>query len=92
VAQPGAVWLAGATGQPIVPFHIEANRHWTLSSWDRTQLPKPFGTVAVAFGPPIDVSGTGEPLIEAARVELQQALARLEARTKEMLQRPSVHC
>ena len=33
-----------------------------------------------------------EPLIEAARVELQQALARLEARTKEMLQRPSVHC
>ena len=24
VAQPGAVWLASATGNPIVPFHIEA--------------------------------------------------------------------
>ena len=24
VAQPGAVWLAGATGHPILPFHIEA--------------------------------------------------------------------
>ena len=24
VAQPGAVWLAKATGNPIVPFHIEA--------------------------------------------------------------------
>src|ERR671913_1762276 len=27
VAQPGAVWLAGATGYPIVPFHIESERH-----------------------------------------------------------------
>ena len=26
VAQPGAVWLAGATGNPILPFHIEADR------------------------------------------------------------------
>ena len=24
VAQPGAVWLAGATGHPVLPFHIEA--------------------------------------------------------------------
>ena len=24
-AQPGAVWLAGATGHPVVPFHIEAS-------------------------------------------------------------------
>src|SRR5438874_2608097 len=29
IAQPGAVWLAKATGNPIVPFHIEANRAWT---------------------------------------------------------------
>src|SRR5689334_7505567 len=38
VAQPGAVWLSKATGNPIVPFHIEANRYWTLKSWDRTQI------------------------------------------------------
>ena len=30
VAQPGAVWLAKATGNPVLPFHLEANRHWTL--------------------------------------------------------------
>ena len=30
VAQPGAVWLASATGNPIVPFHIEASRFWTV--------------------------------------------------------------
>ena len=55
VVQPGAVWLAGATGQPILPFHIEASRCWTLGSWDRTQIPKPFSTVGVAIGPPIQV-------------------------------------
>ena len=41
VAQAGAVWLAGATGQPILPFHLEADRSWTTKSWDRAQVPKP---------------------------------------------------
>src|SRR5438270_8128241 len=39
VAQPGAVWLAKATGNPIVPFHIESDRHWTARSRDRPQIP-----------------------------------------------------
>jgi lysophospholipid acyltransferase (LPLAT)-like uncharacterized protein len=26
VAQPGAIWLAKATGNPILPFHIESDR------------------------------------------------------------------
>src|SRR5207249_6486727 len=47
VAQPGAVWLAKATGNPILPFHLEADRQWTLNSWDRTQIPKPFATVEI---------------------------------------------
>ena len=53
VAQPGAVFLAGATGHPLLPFHIEANRFWTAGRWDHTQVPKPFSTVAVAIGEPI---------------------------------------
>ena len=55
VAQPGAVWLAKATGNPVLPFHIEADRHWTLGSWDRTQIPKPFAIAALVVGEPIDV-------------------------------------
>ena len=39
VAQPGAVWLAATTGNPLLPFHLEASRHWSLRSWDRTQIP-----------------------------------------------------
>ena len=53
VAQPGAVWLAKATGQPVLPFHLEAARYWTLRSWDRTQIPKPFARVALAIGEPL---------------------------------------
>src|SRR3977135_277461 len=56
VAQPGAVWLAKATGNPVLPFHLEADRHWTTRSWDRTQIPKPFATVALSVGEPFYVS------------------------------------
>jgi lysophospholipid acyltransferase (LPLAT)-like uncharacterized protein len=58
VAQPGAVWLAKVTGNPIIPFHLEADRYWTLNSWDRAQVPKPFATIALAFAPPIQVAAT----------------------------------
>lgn len=83
VAQPGAVWLAKATGQPLLPFHSEAASSWTLKSWDRTQIPKPFTTVAMAIRQPIYVprdASTGA--METYRLELEAALtaARLECR------------
>lgn len=85
VAQPGAVWLAGATGHPILPFHIEADRFWTARSWDRTQIPKPFGTVALAIGEPLEVRDTEPASLEEARVRLEAVLARLEQRALDML-------
>jgi lysophospholipid acyltransferase (LPLAT)-like uncharacterized protein len=85
VAQPGAAWLAGATGSPLLPFHAEAARHWTVHSWDRTQVPRPFTTVAVTIGSPIEVMGTGEAALEAARVTLESALGALEARATGLL-------
>ena len=78
VAQPGAVFLAGATGHPMLPFHIEAERCWTMNSWDRTQVPKPFSRVRVAIGAPIAVPDAADVTIEAKRVELERALAALE--------------
>ena len=80
VAQPGAVFLAGATGHPILPFHIEASRFWTAGRWDQTQVPKPFATVAVAIGEPIHVPDTADATIEATRVELERVLGVLENR------------
>jgi len=80
VAQAGAVWLSAATGHPLLPFHIEASRYWTMGSWDRTQVPKPFSAVAVAIGEPMVVAGTSEATVESSRVELERVLAALETR------------
>jgi lysophospholipid acyltransferase (LPLAT)-like uncharacterized protein len=90
VAQPGAVWLAGATGNPILPFHIESSRHWTAKSWDRTQVPKPFADAALVIGAPIDVpKGADDGVIEGVRGALESSLAALESRARELLSSPA---
>ena len=78
VAQPGAVFLAGATGCPILPFHFEADRFWSAGRWDRTQVPKPFARVGLAVGEPMTVPDTRADTIERSRVALEQRLAALE--------------
>jgi lysophospholipid acyltransferase (LPLAT)-like uncharacterized protein len=87
VVQPGAVWLAGATGHPILPFHIEASRYWTARSWDRTQVPKPFSTVAIAIGDPLYVRDSQPASVEAGNAALDAALGGLEQRALAMLGR-----
>ena len=47
VVKPGVVWLAQATGHPVVCVHAEADRAWTMRSWDRTQIPKPFSRMVI---------------------------------------------
>jgi hypothetical protein len=87
VAQPGAVWLAKTTGNPVLPFHLEADRYWTINSWDRTQIPKPFATVALVVGEPFVVpSEADEVQIESARGELEARLSRLETRALALIQ------
>ena len=86
VAQPGAVWLARATGNPLLPFHLEASSHWTMGSWDRTQIPKPFSTVALAVGEPMEVRrDLPDAELESVRIDLEGRLRALEQRTMEML-------
>ena len=86
VAQPGAVWLARATGNPLLPFHLEASSHWTMGSWDRTQIPKPFSTVALAIGDPFHVAANATAAeVDQARMDLEARLKSLEPRAREML-------
>ena len=86
VAQPGAVWLAGATGHAILPFHIEASKFWTVNSWDSHQVPKPGSDVAIAIGEPLRVPDTSETTVERKLAELQQSLEALERETHAMVQ------
>src|SRR4029077_1585984 len=86
IAQAGAGWVGQATGNPVLPFHLEADRHWSLRSWDRTQIPKPFATVALAVGEPFDVAGDADGTgIEAARRTLDERLRALENRALDLL-------
>ena len=87
VAQPGAVWLAKVTGNPVLPFHLEADRYWTLNSWDRTQVPKPFSKVALVMGEPFTVpSDADQARVESARQLLERRLASLEPHAKALLE------
>ena len=85
--QPGVVWLAKLTGNPVVPFHMEASAYWSLGSWDRTQIPKPFSTVSLAVGGPIEVPADAtDATIEAKRLEVEEALLALEHRAAALLE------
>jgi lysophospholipid acyltransferase (LPLAT)-like uncharacterized protein len=86
VAQPGAAFLAGATAHPILPFHIEADRFWTMGSWDRTQVPKPFSRVAVAIGEPVVVGDTSEGSVARGCRDLEVALEESRVRAANILE------
>ena len=86
VSQPGAIWLAKASGHPVLPFHCEAERAWTLRSWDRTQIPKPFSTVAISVGEPFYVPRKAdEREVEQFRQRLDAALFAAEVRARTLL-------
>ena len=85
VAQPGAVWLAGATGEPLLPFHIESDSAWTMKSWDSTQIPKPRSRVSLVVGEPIFVEDTSDSALAAGMARLNDRLRALEVRALEFL-------
>jgi len=86
VVQPGAVWLAKATGNPILPFHLEAASSWQARSWDAAQVPLPFSRVAVVMDEPLWVPGDADgPELERWRTVLEQRLFALEAQAKRLL-------
>ncbi len=60
-----------------------------MNSWDRTQIPKPFSTVALAIGEPLSVpADASDARVEEERLRLESRLKSLEARAREMLHEP----
>lgn len=80
-AKPGPVYLAKLTGNPILPFQLEPKSCWTLKTWDRLQIPKPFSkallTIAHSFDVPTDAT---EEVVEEKVREMQAALDALVER------------
>jgi lysophospholipid acyltransferase (LPLAT)-like uncharacterized protein len=57
-----------------------------MRSWDRTQVPKPFSTVALVVGEPMSIPPDAEDdELERWRVELEVRLRALEGKARELL-------
>jgi hypothetical protein len=71
--KPGALAAARMTGLPLIPLAVSASRAWSLRSWDRFLIPKPFATVRIEYLPPRLVGR------DASRAELEKLAADLAA-------------
>ncbi len=87
-AKNGPIKLAQMTGAPIGCFHLQPERCWTLRSWDRFQIPKPFTRIVVSWGPwlrvPADEAAMAEAT-EAWRKKLDCAIETSRARAEQFL-------
>lgn len=52
---PGLVFLARATGTPVLPFGLAVDRAWRLNTWDDYCIPRPRARVVASFRPVIYV-------------------------------------
>ncbi len=69
--KPGIIKMAQEAGIPIVPYAPYGRRYWEFNSWDKFRLPKPFTTIDVYYGEPVEVGGLS---MEEAQEKLEQAL------------------
>jgi lysophospholipid acyltransferase (LPLAT)-like uncharacterized protein len=77
-AKAGVCLLAKKTGNPIMPFVVVPQKYWTINSWDKLQIPKPFSRALLKIGKPICVeSKINDEDIENKRLELQKTLDEL---------------
>jgi lysophospholipid acyltransferase (LPLAT)-like uncharacterized protein len=71
----GAIYLARATGAPLVPVTFAVARGVRASSWDRLLVPLPFTRGRYHAGAPLWVAADAdEPALEAARLDLAARL------------------
>lgn len=75
VAKSGAILLAKKSGNPIMPFVVEAKSFWCINSWDKLQIPKPFTRGKIIIAEPIYVAEDADnDEVENKRLELQRKL------------------
>ncbi len=80
VLQPGAISLAQITGRSILPVSYHLSWKIRLKSWDRFQIPLPFGRITMRFGDPIPIPrDASESEREALRVKVENALKAITA-------------
>ena len=56
IAKAGSTGLALKYNVQIITITGSATKFWQMKSWDRSMLPKPFGTIHIIVSPPLDIS------------------------------------
>ena len=79
VMKPGALLAAQLSGAPIIPAAAGASRAWWFGGWDRFMIPRPFATVRIAYGEPIQVPR------DADEKELEEISRLVQARLGEVM-------
>jgi lysophospholipid acyltransferase (LPLAT)-like uncharacterized protein len=80
----GPIKLAQMTGAPIGAFHLEPRHAWTIRSWDRFLVPKPFTRICVSWAKWTRVPSDLPPeQFETKREELNAAIERARLRALE---------
>lgn len=75
IVQPGVIWLARATGAPVIAVRSAASRGRTLSSWDHHLVPVPGAVVTIDIAPPLYVPMDADDAVsELKRQELEELL------------------
>jgi lysophospholipid acyltransferase (LPLAT)-like uncharacterized protein len=89
VAQKGVLYLARETQVPIVPAAVASSHKITLNTWDRFEVPLPFGRCGLVMGAPMTVSprDRGETL-EVQRQTLENRLNSLFECSRNLFDRP----
>ena len=94
VAQKGVLYLARETQTPIVPAAVANSRKITLKTWDRFEVPLPFGQSALLVDAPlwINPEDRGEAL-ETKRNLLEKRLNLLFDRSQDLFRgKPKLFC
>jgi hypothetical protein len=86
----GPIKLAKMTGAPIGAFHLEPEHAWTIQSWDRFLVPRPFTRIVVSWGPWTWVpSDRPAEEFEGKREELNAAIERARLRALQYFKKAS---
>jgi len=89
VAQKGVLYLARETARPILPVAAASSRRITLNTWDRFEVPLPFGHTVFLVDAPlwIDSQDRGAAL-EKQRQTLETRLNHLFHRSQNFFRTP----
>jgi len=93
VMKMGPIYTSQKACLPIIPLAIGVSAKWTLPSWDRFVIPKPFSRLIFHYGDPIHVPPDATPdQLERLRRQAQTVLREMTTKIEiELGQSPTVY-